>query len=85
MQTLWELEYAGVEWDGSELNRHKPPSGRLSVDFSQCGSTVVSGSSMFTTAPAQNSQEHSQAKLESSVQATETQPVKGIPNAVLRW
>lgn len=58
MQTLWELEGADMEWDGSHLLNHEPPSGRLTVEFSQWDSTSASGSSPYATTSTQHSQAH---------------------------
>lgn len=68
MQTLWELEGADMEWDGSYLIKHEPPSGRLTVDFSQWDNSTfgfVGGTS--TTISTNHSRENSQAKVTSSV------------------
>lgn len=67
MQTLWELEGADMEWDGSYLINHEPPSGRLTVDFSQWGSTFVPGSSTHAAASTQHWQEDSHVGGSSSV------------------
>jgi hypothetical protein len=88
MQTLWELEGADMEWDGSYLIKHEPPSGRLTVDFSQWNGTFVDGSGTHAAASVLHSEEHSQARASSPVRVpslnSETQSVT-LPANTLLW
>lgn len=67
MQTMWELEGVGMAWDGSYLIKLEPPSGRLTVDFSQWDGTAVPGSSAYVAASKQCSQGSPHAKAASFV------------------